>query len=380
MIYKGKGLTYRELDERVNRLASAMIAWGVKKGDKVATYLKNSQEIIEIYFATAKAGAITVPVNFRLVPREIAFILSNSESKLLFFDLEFCPNIESSKNEITGVEKYIAVANPPGGTYTNYEDFLSTGSPSNLEVQLEDDDEAFILYTAGTTGRPKGAVLSHKNLIINAMTMALEHGISFEDRHLCVPPLFHSAALCCTLMFMTVIGTTIVMRDFDPHDVLKTIEKEKITLVFLVPAMWIFLLSLPEVKEYNTSTLRFAFTGGAIMPVSVKREVMSRFPNAGVIDTFGQTEMSPCATTLKARDALRKEGSVGLPLPNVEARVVDEQMDDVPVGEVGEIVYRGPARLKATTIIPLKRKKPFGEAGSTAATWYGRTTRVLSMS
>ncbi len=359
LIYKGKRLTYRQLDERANRLANAMISCGVKKGDKIATYLKNSQEIIEIYFAAAKAGAIAVPINFRLAPREIAFILNNSESKLLFGDCEFCSNVEKNRDEFTGVEKYIVVASPCGDTHANYEDFLSKGGPSSPEVLLEDDEDAFIIYTAGTTGRPKGAVISHKNLMVNAMTMALEHGHVFGDRHLCVSPLFHASALCKTVIIMTVIGTTMVMRDFDPLEVLETIEKEKITFVFLVPAMWIRLLNLPELQSYDTSGLRIAATGGAIIPLSVKREIMSRFPNAGVIDTFGQTEMSPCATTLKAGDALRKEGSVGLPLVNVDVRVVDDQMNDVPVGDVGEIVYRGPSMFKCYYKNPVETKEAF---------------------
>ncbi len=359
LIYKEKRLTYRQLDKRVNGLANAMMTLGIKKGDKVATYLKNSQEIIEIYFAAAKIGAIAVPINFRLAPREIAFILNNSESKLLFMDWEFCPNIESTKDEITGVEKYIVVANPPGDKYVNYEDFLGAGGQISPEVLIDDDDDAFILYTAGTTGRPKGALLSHKNIFMDAMTMALEHGHIFEDRHLCVPPLFHSAALCATVIHMIVIGTTIVLRDFDPREILRMIEKEKITYVFLVPSMWISLLNRPELKEYDTSTLRIASTGGAIMPVSVKREIMSRFPNAGVVDTFGQTEMAPCATTLKAKDALLKEGSVGLPLANVEVRVVDDQMNDVAVGEVGEIVYRGSSMFKGYYKNPVETQEAF---------------------
>lgn len=354
-----KRLSYRRLDERVNKLANAMKTLGIKKGDKVATYLKNGLEIIEVYFAAAKIGAVAVPINFRLAPGEIAFILNDSESRLLFLDREFWSNIEIIKDQMGNVEKYILVAGPPADEYVDYEDFLGAGEQANPKLPVDEDDDAFILYTAGTTGRPKGALLSHKNIFIDAMTMALEHHHSFEDRHLCVPPLFHSAALCAMVIHMIVIGTTIVMRDFDPLELLKMIEKERITFVFLVPSMWIFLLNLPELEKYDTSSLRIASTGGAVMPVSVKKAIMSKFPNSGVIDTFGQTEMAPCATTLKARDALRKEGSVGLPLAIVEVRIVDELMNDVPVGEVGEIVYRGPNMFKGYYKKPVETQEAF---------------------
>lgn len=369
-VHKGVRVTYGELDERVNRLANSLLSRGIQKGDKVAVLLKNRREILEIYFAAGKIGAVNVPLNFRLAPREITFILNNSDSQILFMEEEFIPAIEKGKNELKEIREYIVVEKEPPAGYSVYEEVLKAGSPVRPEICVDDDDDMFILYTAGTTGLPKGAVLSHKNVIVNAMTMIMERDFPIanpdqrvEEKNLCVAPLFHTAAITGTAIAM-VAGVTVVLQDFDPLEILKTIQKEKITTLFLVPAMWLFLLEHPDFKKYDVSSLRLAGYGAAPMPPALKKRILAAFPNAGLQDTFGQTEMSPATTTLSPRDALRKDGSVGLPIMNVEARVVDSGMNDVPVGQVGEIVYRGPNMFKGYY------KNPEGTAEAFHGGWF----------
>ena len=200
-----------------------------------------------------------------------------------------------------------------------------------------------ILYTSGTTGKPKGAVLTHKNLCQNGMNMLWEAGIGLNFKQLIVAPLFHIAAMSTLINNCYVEGTSIIHREFHPVAVLETISKEKINAIFLVPAMWNFLFQVPHLTSFDLRSVQIGITGGAITPVEIKKRIMEHFPNAGLYDAFGQTEMSPVTTCLHPEDTLRKPESVGRPVINVEVRVVDDKMNDVPVGE---IVYRGPTTMK----------------------------------
>lgn len=354
VIFRDRRIRYRELDERVNRLANALLLKGVKKGDNVGLLMQNSGEMLEIFFATAKIGAVNVPVNIRLSPPEIAYILNNAGVKILFFRENFAATIEKIRGSLPLIGETIIIGKKEEGDYKNYEDVLSTGHPIRPEVRLRDDDEAFIIYTAGTTGRPKGAVLTHKNLIINAMTTVQESSFSLPRKPdlpfiakkvMSISPFFHIAGILSVVINMVTL-TPMVIEDFDPVQLLKAIEAERITYLFLVPAMWVLVLNHPDFKKYDVSSLRTAAYGADVTPNALKERILEAFPNAGLYEAFGQTEMTATAVFMKHQDVLRKEGSVGQPFFNVEVRVVDEHMEDVGVNEVGEIVYRGPGMFK----------------------------------
>lgn len=344
LIFGEKRFSYQEFNDRANRLANYLLGKGVKHGDKVGILLFNGNEILEAYFAVNKLGAVAVPVNFRFVAPEIEYILSHSDSSVFIYDVMFTEAVQSLKTSLDQIHTYLSVGSVDGPD-TEYEVALSSAEAKEPLIIVDDDDPAFIMYTSGTTGKPKGSVLSHKNQLINVANCCIELGITDKDSYMCVPPLFHEAALALSLFFIYLGGYIILMREFNPVEVLKNLEREKPTVLFLVPAMWNFLFQVENLKSYDASSLRMAITGAAIMPVKLKNQLLDLFPGVALFDCFGQTEMSPVTTILKPEYTLLKPDSVGQPVVNVEVRVVDNDDRDVPLGEVGEIIYRGPTTM-----------------------------------
>jgi fatty-acyl-CoA synthase len=365
IIFKNNRITYRELDQRVNRLANALLAQGLKKGDTIGLLMSNRQEMVEIFFAAAKIGVISVPVNIRLAPKEIAYILNNAEVKVLFLAEAFVGGLESVKGSLPLVQATILVDG--SGSGKSYEAFWEHNSSGPPQERLQDDDPVFLIYTAGTTGKPKGAILSHKNLIVNAMTIDRENAYSFPRKPdlpfvppkvLSITPFFHVAGIVGIIKTM-VMTVPMVIKEFEPLELLKTIETEKITFLFLVPAMWQMVMDHPDFKKYDVRSIRTAAYGADITRNTLKERILEAFPNAALYEAFGQTEMTATAVYMKHQDALRKEGSVGLPLCNVEVRVVSDQMEDVGVNEVGEIVYRGPGLFQGYYKNPEETQRAF---------------------
>ncbi len=344
--YNNRHFTYAVFNERVNRLANSLANLGIAKGDKVSLLFLNCNQILEGYFALGKLGAVAVPLNFRLAGPELSYQINHSDSRALIFGKDFLPVIKSIRKDLPNVEHLIIADRGNEEGLLDYEDLLVKGLHAEPCVYVDDDDPLFIMYTSGTTGKPKGAVLTHKNVLMDTINIAQEIGLSEKEHYLCVPPLFHMAAAAVAITMLYIGASTTICDNFVPQDIPGIIQDEKITLLFLVPAMWIFLLQVPDIQNFDLDSIRIGVTGAAVMPTEVKNKIMSRFPNAGIYDIFGQTEMSPCTTMLKAEDALRKPGSVGRRIINVDARVVDFEGKDLPPGEIGEIVYRGPTVMK----------------------------------
>jgi len=354
VIFKDKRLSYLELDQRVNCLGSALLSAGIKTGDSIGLVMSNRSEMLEIFFAAAKIGAVNVPVNTRLSPPEMAYILNNAEAKIVFFSGNFSGTMKKIRDELPLVKEYIVLDENDDRHFQFYEDLLVSGHPTPPEILLQDDQEAFIIYTAGTTGRPKGAILTHKNVVGNAMGISMDAALSLPRRGdlpfippkvMSITPFFHIAGVVGIVKNIVSVTPMIVM-DFDPLELLKVIETERVTFMFLVPVMWKMVMDHPDFNKYDVSSLRTAGYGADVTPNSLKERILESFPNAALYEAFGQTEMSATAVMMKHQDALRKEGSVGLPLSTVDVRVVDDHMQDVGVDEVGEIVYRGPGMFK----------------------------------
>jgi acyl-CoA synthetase (AMP-forming)/AMP-acid ligase II len=346
VVHAGKRFTYGGFNDRVNRLANGLLFLGVQPGDRVAVLLHNGNEILESFLAVNKLGAMAVPLNFRLVAPELAYIVDDAEAGVFIFGVEFSETVAGLRPYLPSVNQFVCVGGSCPGFAQDYEQVIQSAPAGEPLIYVEDNDPAFIMYTAGTTGRPKGAVLTHKNIIQCAVNGIIERGSFLRERCLIVLPVFHVAAwgICLSTVYRG--GAMVVQKSFDPETVLKTIAGEKVTQILLVPTMATALLQTAGLDKYPLDSLRTFVVGGAVTPVEVKKKILVAFPNVGLYDAFGQTEMSPTVTMLKPEDVLRKPGSIGKALVNVEIRLVDEFDEDVCPGEVGEAVYRGPTVMK----------------------------------
>ncbi|MDP2950105.1 MAG: AMP-binding protein, partial [Chloroflexota bacterium] len=310
-------------------------------------------EYLEAYFALAKIGAIAVPLNFRLHADEISYIVNNADASAFILGAPFIDTIRGIQKDLPLIRQYVSVTDAPVEEMLHYETLLAEGSPDEPAVLVEEDDPAFIMYTAGTTGRPKGAVLTHKNQVtmwlLAVLEVASEPGIGdlAEFRVCAAPPLFHLASFGYSQAHLLRCATVILPTQlFNPVEILQLIEREKIDSVLLIPAMANFLLQVPDIDKYDTSSLKVWLSGAAILPTETRRRIGQAFPTVKIFDAFGQTESSAVVSMLRPSDAQRKVASVGRALPFIEIRVVDAQDRDVPVGEVGEAIYRGPTIMK----------------------------------
>jgi fatty-acyl-CoA synthase/long-chain acyl-CoA synthetase len=340
--FEGSGRSYAELDERVTRLARALRERGVSGGDRVAVLALNGMEAWESYLAGVRLGAIVVPVNFRLVADEVAYVLADSGATALIVDAALAPVAAKARKQAPDVAAVLVIGE-------EFEAALAAAGDEPLDVVVDENEPAFIMYTSGTTGRPKGAVLTHRNLLMHVFSQVTHLGWHPEDR-VAAPgaPLFHIAGLAGGLPPLLKGGTNVVMRSgaFDPVETLDMIEREKISSIFLVPAMWAAVVAVPGIADRDLSSLRRISWGAAPASTTLLRTMIDTFPQAEVVTAFGQTECSPVTCFLRGEDSIRKLGSVGTPMLDVEVRVVDESMNDVPRGEVGEIVYRSPMVMK----------------------------------
>lgn len=337
-----KRFTYARLNGRVNRLARALQKLGLKIGDRLGILSYNGLEFVETIMAAAKLGTILVPLNWRLAPTELAFMLNDSGAETLLFHPELTDLANSVKDK-TGLKRRIILGTEETAGAKAYEPLLETQTDEEAKPDVAPDLDTphIIMYTAGTTGRPKGAVLSQGASFWNAVNLTVDMGFTSEDRNLAVLPMFHIGGIgLFTLPMLYMGGTVVIQRTFDPAETLRLLEEEKITLFFGVAAIFLFLIQHPDFKKEAFEKTRVVMSGGAPLPVSV----VHRYHEAGIIlqQGFGMSEAAPSIATLSKDLALKKAGSIGRALFHMEARIVDRDMNELPAGEVGELVVRGP--------------------------------------
>ncbi|MGB3483500.1 MAG: fatty-acid--CoA ligase FadD5 [Mycobacterium sp.] len=342
--FLGHTTTWAQLDARVTALADALAGRGVMPGDRVMILMLNRTEFIESVLAANLLGAIAVPVNFRLTPPEIALLVSDCGAQVVITESVLAPVAVGVRGLVPALETVIVAGAPTDDGVLGYEDLLAQGGQPHVPVDVPNDSPAVIMYTSGTTGRPKGAVLTHTNLTGQTMTMLYTNGADINaDVGFVGVPLFHIAGIGNLLVGLTLGIPTVIhpLGTFDPAQLLDVLETERVTGVFLVPAQWQAVCAVQRAAP-RSLRLRVMSWGAAPASDTLLREMSETFPNTLILAAFGQTEMSPVTCMLLGDDATRKLGSVGRVIPTVSARVVDENMEDVAVGEVGEIVYRAP--------------------------------------
>jgi fatty-acyl-CoA synthase len=345
-VLSGTRRSFGEMDSRVDQLAGALSQRGVRAGDRVAVLMTNKLEQVESFLAIVRLGAICLPVNFRLAPPEVEYILADSGAKVLLVDEPSLPLVTDAVIRSAGLSSVIAAANPERAGalgFESYEKALRDASAPPI-VDVLDEAPAFLMYTSGTTGRPKGALLTHQNLNVNTINMIVSLEIAPTDRRwLAGLPLFHIGGLNGILPFLFLGGVSYILPSgqFDAGLVRDLLISEQITSCYFVPTQWQAICELPDIRG-RVSTLERVTWGASVSPPSVLTAIAETFPGVRLYNVFGQTEMSSITTAMRADKNLERMSSVGKPVLNVEVRVVDNDMNDVKPGAVGEIVYRGP--------------------------------------
>ncbi|MFC1911000.1 class I adenylate-forming enzyme family protein, partial [Chloroflexota bacterium] len=336
-------LTYREFSEKIDNVSSALYhRYGVRKGDRVAIMLKNVVEYLLSFFASAKIGAIVVPLNTALKGEEMDFQVKDSGASILITDSEFHELIADVTANIPAVRHIITTGEPIKGTIP-FPILLSKGRPLP-EIPLNEMDSAIIMYTSGTTGRPKGAVLTHKNVIASAMNSASICELQPErDKMLVIVPLFHVTGLGLAMCSAVFAGIPIVlMKKYKTADMLKVIAKERITAMFAVPTILWLMLNAPELAKYDLSCLHSFGAGGGAAPEELMLLCAQKLPGLELMPGYGLSEtVAGVVSTTSLKEALTNLGTVGRPLPLVDIRIVDISGKNVPQGEPGEILIRG---------------------------------------
>ena len=336
-------LTYRELDDRANRTANALLGAGVATGDRVATLLMNGHQFVEMFYGSAKAGSVVVALNWRLVADELAFIISDAGAETLVFDTAFTEVVAELHGrgvDGTPVTRWIHVgdaAERPDFA-VGYEDLLSAAATDEPPVTSVDDDLVFLMYTSGTTGLPKGVMHTHNTTMWSLITANATADMHFGDRYLLCLPLFHVGALNPLLTCVYAGGTSVIMRDFDPTKFWELLGSETITTTLAVPAMLQFML-LTKPEDPGIEQLRWIMSGAAPVPVTL----IEAYADLGVEihQVYGLTETCGPGCLISPADAMSRAGSTGKAFFHTEVRVVDEDGADVAPDTPGEVWIRG---------------------------------------
>ncbi len=345
---KFKRYTFKQWDERSNRLANALADMGVGHGDRFAIIAYNCVEWMEIYAAAAKGGQIAVPIMFRLAPPEIEYIINHSESKALIVAKEFFDFAQGMKERLPIPKgNYVYLGDDePRRDGVPYEELMARGAPQKPDIMVDGEDVWTFMYTSGTTGRPKGVVRTHESYIGQYVLNDINVGVRPEDRVMLVMPMCHVNSIFYSFAYTYVGASCFVynMVAFDPEDLLRTIDKEKITFTSLVPTHYIMMLALPEkVKNrYDVSSIRQLLISSAPARKDTKIEIMKYFQNAELWEAYGSTEAG-LVTLLRPDEQMKKLGSIGREIFGTDRiRILDEDRREVPDGEVGELFSRTP--------------------------------------
>jgi len=352
VIEKDKRLTFADLNKRVNRIANALRKEGFGKGDKIAVLAENCLELFEMYFVAAVTGMVLVPLNYRLNKNELLYMINHSEAKAFLFQDTYAAMALEMKPDLKQVKKFTVIPKKGGeaGSFSTYDELLAETDERDLFADIQENDLFCIIYTGGTTGLPKGVMLSHKNILASAVDCVLAMNVKFDDISVYVLPLFHVSNWTAFGHFF-MGATNIIVDKWNPEHVLKIIAEEKATHINMVPTMVIQLIQEYEKRkdEFRLESLQTIGYAGAPMPVEVLKKGLALFGNK-FFQVYGLTEASPLVTFLSKEDHVKalenpawsnRLNSVGKEVHNVHVRVVNENGEHVKPNEVGEITVYG---------------------------------------
>ncbi len=365
-----RALTFKELDARVNRLANALLSMGIGKGDKVSCLLENSIEIVELYLAAAKTGIVLNPINFRLTPAEVEYIARDSDAKAIISHEEFTPCIESIRMNLPNMKSFISVGERTPEGFINYEAVLKRSIEEEPRADVRPEDEWVLLYTSGTTGRPKGVIRSHESYVAFYLINAVDFGFSERDVCLNIMPLCHVNSTFFSFTFTYIGGTLYIhpARRFDPREILRIIQQQKITFISLIPTHYNLILGVPEEErnQYDLSSIKKLLCSSAPARKSMKRAIMEVFKGVELYEGYGSTEAG-IVTVLKPYEQMTKLGSIGRESCGTSlVKILDGDGKPVPVGQVGELYSRGPMLFSGYYKLPDKTKASFRDGWFTA--------------
>jgi acyl-CoA synthetase (AMP-forming)/AMP-acid ligase II len=348
IVFQGQRSTFKELDERINRLANGLLRMGLKKGDRIAFMAKNCPQHIELFYATARAGLTYVPISFRSVGPEILYMVNQAQPRAFFMAREHESEIKPIASEMKSVENFVYLDQGIGST-TGYEELIRTSPASEPDVTVTESDDVMIMWTTGSTGNPKGVCTTHRNWVIGTMSVVCMFSIRLEDVALIFAPLAHVAGLWPVLAYFVVGGKVVILEEFNPAEVLETVEREAVTTINLVPTHLADMVEAAKKRSYNTASLRIISYGAAPTPIPVYKEATKVFGNV-FMHIYGLTEAAANVTYVDkggysdGEDPVqfrRRTSSCGREGLSMEVRVVDANGNNVKPGEVGEIIARG---------------------------------------
>lgn len=341
--YNGSGLTFGELKGKAERAAGLLQGLGIVKGDKVAIMSQNTPDFVTAFFGIIKAGGVVVPINHKLMAPEVEYILQHSEARILFFD----GALESVVSKLSSLIKKVAMDTEPAG-YEFFGQLLDT-SRQYEEVEISDDDFAEILYTSGTTGKPKGCLHTHRSVIMAGITGALAVKIGEQDVTLMAMPIWHSSPLNNWFIGTQYVGGTVVLiREYHPLHFLQAIQSERCTVYFGAPISYILPLQMiPQFPEFDLSSMRCWIYGGGPMAEETARMVMAKYRSDNFYQVYGMTESGPTGTVLMPYEQVSKAGSIGSKaLPGADLIVIKADGTPAQKGEIGEIWLQADSMMK----------------------------------
>ncbi len=366
LIDEKERVTFGEVADRVERIIFALQKKGIRKGDRVAVLLYNETAYAEIILALFKGGFVLVPVNYRLVARELAFILKDSRPSAFILGEEFLEEVKSIKNELDFIEFYIGIGlKEKNHNMMLYEDIIRAQSVNPAPTEINDRDLAMIMYTSGTTGRPKGVMVSHKNIMAGLLNEVADLCPAPDDILFNLSPFYHAGGIDPFLVNFYRGGTYITNRQYDTETVLQWIEREKPTVANLVPAMQNMIMNFPGREKYDLSSLKRIMYGASAMMLAQLKQSMRIFKDCQYFQVGGQTETTAPFTVLRPEDHIaegppemtRRLKSAGREVPGCEVRIVDEDGNECPDGVPGEALVRGDCVMEGYWQMPEETKE-----------------------